>query len=281
MAVRSLRSSLTPIYGRGETEAMIRIIFHHLKGWRTTDLLINEDRTLTPYMQERLQAIERRLLANEPIQYITGEAYFYGMDFHVEPGVLVPRPETEELVNLIVRDNKAPDLRVLDIGTGSGCIAIALARNLAFPSVTAMDISGKAIEVAKNNARLLKTRNIEFIHADIFKWEPTPDSYDIIVSNPPYIDDSERAGMAANVLEYEPDTALFVPDDDPLLYYRRIGMVALSALSSYGKLYFEINPRHSGELRDMLADIGFEDIDIHKDIHGRDRILSCRRPDIR
>lgn len=277
MAVRSLRSSLTPLYGKGETEAMIRIIFHYLKGWNTVDLLINEDRPLSPYIQEKINDIEKRLLAYEPIQYITGQAYFYGMDFHVAPGVLVPRPETEGLVDLIVKENKEPDLRVLDVGTGSGCIAIALARNLPFPDITALDISEKALTIAKENAVNLKARNIHFIHADIFKWNPDPESFDIIVSNPPYIDESERVDMEANVLGYEPETALFVSDDDPLSYYRRIGEISLSALSSSGKLYFEINPRHSNDLKAMLKDMGFKDIELHTDIHGRDRILSCRR----
>lgn len=276
-AVRELRHRLTPLYGRGEAEAVIRLIFQYLKGWSTVDLIINENRVLSEYMQQKLQEIENRLLNHEPIQYITEMAYFYGMDFHVAPGVLVPRPETEELIDLIVKENKGNDLRVLDAGTGSGCIAIALSRNLPFSEVTAIDISPEALEIARKNAADLHASSIRFLEEDIFNWRPEADSFDIIVSNPPYVDESERADMEPNVLKYEPDIALFVPDSDPLRYYRRIGEVALKALKPGGRIYFEINPRHAEEMTVLMKDLGFENIRLHADIHCRQRFLSCCR----
>lgn len=271
-----LRDTLVPRYGKGETEAIIRLIFHHLKGWNTVDLLMNEDKTLSLYMVEKVKEIEKRLLQDEPIQYIVGDAYFYGMDFVVNRDVLIPRPETEELVDMIVSQNGQSDLDVLDIATGSGCIAIALARNLPFSKVTALDISEKALEVARLNAQRLKAK-IDFIHADILTYAFPDDSFDIIVSNPPYVDDKEKATMDANVLRYEPASALFVPDDNPLVFYRRIAAMAHDALRPGGRLYLEINPLHADDMQCLLADTGFIDIQTHLDIHGKKRIMSCRK----
>lgn len=273
-AVRSLRTRLAPLYGRREANAMIRILFTFLKGWDTIDLMINENMPLGEYTLGRLEEMTARLEAGEPIQYITGIALFYGMDLHVAPGVLIPRPETEELVELIVKENQQSDLRVLDVGTGSGCIAAALARNLRFPQITALDSSEAALAIARENARLFKIRNIDFIHADIFHWTPEQDSYDIIVSNPPYIDESEKEGMERNVLEHEPASALFVPDSDPLIFYRRICTLAREALKPGGRLYFEINPRHAEGMRILMESLGFVNIAIHKDIHGKERMIA-------
>lgn len=274
--IRHLRDTLVPRYGKGETEAIIRLIFHHLKGWNTVDLLINEDKTLSPYIVGKIKEIEKRLLQDEPIQYIVGDAYFYGMDFIVNRNVLIPRPETEELVDMIVSQNRRPDLDVLDIATGSGCIAIALARNLPFSKVTALDISEKALETARLNAQRLKAK-IDFIHADIFTHTFPNDSFDIIASNPPYVDEKEKAAMNANVLRYEPASALFVPDDDPLVFYRRIATVAHAALRAGGSLYLEINPLHSDDMQRLLSDTGFRNVQTHLDIHGKKRIMSCSK----
>lgn len=275
-AVRKTRDRLAPLYGRGEANAMIRHLFVYLKGWDTTDLMINENLTLGEYTRGKLETFVRKLEEGEPIQYILGIARFYGMDFHVAPGVLIPRPETEELVSLIARENPGSDLRVLDIGTGSGCIAAALARNLRFPEVTALDISEEALAIARENARKLHIRNIDFIHDDIFRWRPEKDAYDIIVSNPPYIDESEKEGMERNVLEHEPPTALFVPDDNPLIFYRRIVDVATVGLKTGGKLYFEINPRRAEELKSLMESEGFTDVVLRKDMHGKERFISGR-----
>ncbi len=272
-----LRSSLRPLYGDRETEAIIRIIFHHLKGWNLTDMLIHEPEPLSPFIKSEIEKILQRLLRHEPIQYITGEARFHGLELHVTPDVLIPRPETAELVDIIADDaQEHTDLKVLDIATGSGCIAIALARTLRFPQVTALDISPAAIKIAEENARNLKT-DIRFICADIFGWN-TPDQFDIIVSNPPYIDESEKATMEKNVLDYEPHTALFVPDDDPLRFYKRITTLADSLLTKGGRLYFEINPRHAAELSRLLNSKGFLDVEILKDSFGKDRFLRAIHP---
>lgn len=273
--LKKLRDALRPIYGNRETEAIIRIIFHYLKGWNTADMIIHDQDTLSPFIKSETDKILSRLLKHEPIQYITGEARFHGMDIHVTPDVLIPRPETDELVDIIANDaGDDADLRVLDIATGSGCIAIALCRTLRFPHVEALDVSRPALKVAEENATKLKA-NIRFIHADIFKWQPGNESLDIIVSNPPYIDESEKKDMEPNVLEYEPATALFVPDSDPLLFYRRIARIATDALANGGRLYFEINPRHARELARLLTEEGFDDVLELKDSCGKDRFIKC------
>lgn len=275
--LKKLRDALRPIYGNRETEAIIRIIFHYVKGWDTTGMIIHEPDLLSPFVKSEIDAILERLLKHEPIQYITGEARFHGMDLHVTPDVLIPRPETDELVDIIADDaGETADLRVLDIATGSGCIAIALCRTLRFPRVEALDVSEAAIKVAEENATKLKA-NVRFINADIFEWQPKSGSLDIIVSNPPYIDESEKKDMEPNVLDYEPHSALFVPDSDPLVFYKRIADIASDALAAGGGLYFEINPRHAGELADLLTAKGFADATVIKDSYGKDRFIKCNR----
>ena len=271
-----LRNALEPIYGKGETEAIIRIIFHHLKGWNLTDMLIHKEDELSDFIKGEIDDILARLLRHEPVQYITGEARFHGMNLKVAPGVLIPRPETSELVDIIIDENKErDDLRVLDVCTGSGCIAIALARNLPFSKVTALDISQEAIAVAKENVDILKTK-VELIKADIFEWQPSLE-YDIIVSNPPYVMDKEALSMDKNVLDYEPHEALFVRDENPLIFYERIASIAIKSLSHSGKLYFEINPLQSAELDRMLRLMGFSDIRLMRDSFGKIRFVSCGR----
>lgn len=273
----SARRKLSATYGAGEGAAMVRLIFHSLKGWNNTQLIINSDLPASPFVIGQINKILDRLEKQEPIQYILGEAYFYGMDLRVTPDVLIPRPETEELVDLIVKENDASDLRILDVGTGSGAIAIALARNLPFSVVSAIDISAEALKVAKQNAENLHAK-IRFIHQDIFNFSPPEDSYDIIVSNPPYIDESEKSGMETNVLDYEPHKALFVPDDNPLIFYKRITLIAEQSLRHSGKLYFEINPLHAEQLKSYIMHRGFENVNLINDIHGKCRFISCIWP---
>lgn len=269
-----LRASLVPIYGKGEAEAIIRLIFHHLKGWNLTDILIHGNDELSDFIKGQISEIEKRLLKHEPIQYIIGEARFYGMDMKIRPGVLIPRPETEELTDIIIDQNKGrDDLKVLDLCTGSGCIAIALARNLPFSKVTAVDVSPTAIEVAEENSKLLKTK-IEIKREDIFEWEPS-DKYDIIVSNPPYVLDREIMGMEANVKDYEPHEALFVRDEEPLRFYKRIANIAKIALKDKGRLYLELNPLTAEELKEYLEKEGFNSLTLLKDSHGKVRFLEC------
>lgn len=273
-----LRGSLRRIYAPGEAEAIIRWIFEYLKGWSPVDIVLHEDKPLSDFMRGKAKAICERLMRHEPIQYITGQTRFYGLDLKVTPDVLIPRPETEELVEMVVRDaDGRADLRVLDAGTGSGCIALALARNLRFPAVTAIDVSEAALEVARANAEALRCR-VSLRRADMLSLPEETGVWDILVSNPPYIGESEAEEMEENVLGYEPHTALFVPDDDPLVFYRALGEYGTKALVAGGRMYFEINPLHVSALRGMLAAMGYEGVTSHEDIHGRQRFVSCTRP---
>lgn len=274
--LKRLRTQLRPIYGERETEAIIKIIFHHLKGWNTVDMLIHEPEPLSSFIKSEVDKILTRLLRHEPIQYITGEARFHGLELHVTPDVLIPRPETAELVDIIADDaGEREDLKVLDIATGSGCIAIALARSLRFPEITALDISPAALKVAEKNAKDLKT-NIRFISGDIFTWSGSG-VYDIIVSNPPYIDESEKETMDRNVLDFEPHGALFVPDEDPLRFYIRIIALCKTILIPGGMLYLEINPRHATELAQLISSRGFTQTEVIKDSYGKDRFIRAKR----
>lgn len=274
---RELRKELTPVVGPGEATSMARLIFHSLKGWDTTDLVVHAPDNLSPFILERIDEIISRLKKGEPLQYILSEGRFYGMTLEVGPPTLIPRQETEELVEMIIREaDGKPDLRVLDIGTGSGAIALALSRQLRFPEVTAIDISGEALEIARRNAARLHA-DVNFIQADIFRWEPEPDAYDIIVSNPPYICEKEKAKMESNVLDHEPHTALFVPNDDPLLFYRRITDISKRGLTGGGRLYFEINPLYARLLAKETEQAGFTDVRLLEDISHKLRFLSAVR----
>lgn len=271
---RALTSILRPKFGPGESQAMVRLIFHALKGWNTTDLIVHENTPISNITLNRIKEITTRLFKDEPIQYILSDAYFYGMNLEVNPSVLIPRPETEELVDMIVKENRESDLKILDLCTGSGCIAIALARNMPFSDVTAIDLSQGAIETAAKNAAKLKAK-INFLLQDIFRYNPQPQEFDIIVSNPPYIDLSEKASMEPNVVNYEPHEALFVSDDDPLVFYRRIAEIGKQALKPGGKLYLEINPRHSEELKNLLINADYQEVTVHKDISGKERFITA------
>lgn len=274
---RQLRQSLIPKYGEGEATAMARLIFHYLKGWDATGLVIHAADTLSPFVLSRINEIEKRLSKNEPLQYILGETYFYGMHLKVDRHTLIPRPETAELVDMIVSEaaNRS-DLRVLDIGTGSGAIAIALARNLRFPQVEAVDVSEGALKVAQENAEAMHAQ-IKLLNRNIFDWQPDRKSFDIIVSNPPYICEKEKTEMERNVLDYEPHMALFVPDDDPLLFYRRIAEIGCDALAKDGNIYFEINPLYAGQLREMLEKMDYRKVIVHKDSSNKERFISALR----
>jgi release factor glutamine methyltransferase len=221
------------------------------------------------------------LQKHEPIQYILGETEFYGLPFIVNADVLIPRPETEELVDLILRDiksEKKESLTVLDIGTGSGCIAVSLAKNIPGASVYAVDISSAALETAKKNARQNKA-DVHFVEQDVFNDFPAtvfPDTWDIIVSNPPYVMLSEKKDMAANVLEYEPPVALFVPNDRPLFFYEKIADFGLSRLKATGAVYVETNARLGNETLQLFLEKNYKQVSLHKDISGNDRILKAK-----
>lgn len=275
----SILADLAPKFGAGEARAMARIIMESELNYSPVDIVLNRHVELPDFVPDKIARIIGRLLADEPLQYILGTARFCGMTLRVSPDVLIPRPETEELVDMITdRWSAVPDLRVLDVGTGSGCIAIALARALRFPAVTAVDVSAGALAVATGNARGLRTK-VNFRHDDILTMRPTAGSFDIIVSNPPYITESERESMAPHVKDHEPPQALFVPDSDPLKFYRAITRYAVSALSPRGMLYFEINPRFADELRRMLTDAEFADVTLLPDMQRLTRFaIASRRP---
>lgn len=273
----SVIDRLVPHYGDREARAMLRIILEHTLNYTPVDAVIRRGSEVPPFIPDKIDSIVRRLLADEPLQYITGEARFCGHTLHVTPDVLIPRPETEELVDLIVRQWKdVPDASVLDLCTGSGCIAVALARALRFPTVTAVDISVPAIAVARSNAAGLRVK-VDFVHTDVLAMAPEHDRYDVIVSNPPYIAEHERPTMPANVAGHEPDLALFVPDNDPLRFYIAIARYAAGALTRRGTLYSEINPLYADELTRMLELNGFADINILPDINGHKRFAIARR----
>lgn len=275
---KEIVNRLSAAYGEGEARAMMRLIFAALKNWSATDLIIHSTDEVSDYILSEIGKILYRLENGEPIQYILGKARFYGMDLKVDRNVLIPRPETEELVEIIAsREGDRKDLRVLDVGSGSGAIAIALSRLLKFPEVTALDLSEGALRVAEENAKTLHA-NIRFVNADIFTKDFPDDSFDVIVSNPPYICEKEKEEMEGNVLNYEPHSALFVPDDDPLLFYRRIAHCGLMWLSPGGRLYFEINPVYARQLKDLLIGTGYSDVEILEDISHKLRFALCRKP---
>lgn len=276
---RELIRRLTSRYGAREARAMTSLIFFHLKGWDNTAIILNSDLPVSQRMIDDCGRILARLDHDEPIQYILGQARFYGMDLKVSPAVLIPRPETAELVDMIVqRFSGRDDLRILDIGTGSGAIAIALSRNLPFSRVTAVDISEDALDLARQNAAD-RHADIRFMHLDILTQSIADRSFDIIVSNPPYIPEEEKRDMEDNVLRYEPASALFVPDNDPLKFYRRIADVAVKALVPGGSLYFEINPRFAADITAMLHKDGFLKVAVTRDAQNRDRFVSATLPD--
>lgn len=273
---RGIIAEMTPSVGGDEARSAADIIFEDVLGYDKVKRVTSGDRTLEDFTVAHVDDIVRRFVCGEPLQYLIGRARFYGLDFKVTPAVLIPRPETAGLVDEIVADaDGRSDLRVLDCGTGSGCIAIALARNLRFPTVDAIDISDDALAVARENAADMGV-NVNFMHADMLAMKaPSAPVYDIIVSNPPYICDKERGDMDSRVLDYEPAKALFVADDDPLRFYRAVAAYAVKALKPSGRLYFEINPLYVSQLRAMLGGAGFDDVTITRDYKGNYRFCAA------
>lgn len=267
-----IRAALAQAYPEGEIRGFIRIIFEEWMHYSTVDMIMRADSELPDFVTEKIDGAIARLLRHEPIQHIVGAAHFHGHRFRVTPHTLIPRPETEQLVDIITDQNTASDLRVLDVGTGSGCIAISLARALKFADVSAIDVSQAALDVAAENAAALGVK-VRFILADILKAAPKPEQYNIIVSNPPYIRVCEKQQMDDNVLLYEPASALFVPDDDPLLFYRAITSYAATALMPKGWLYFEINADFGDETAALLRGAGFDEVTVARDFYGRNRFV--------
>lgn len=270
--LQNIRKSLSGFYPDNEISGLVRLLIEHVTKSSMPALLSDKNTKITSEEVLKIDKIVECLQRFEPIQYILGETEFYGLPFIVNQDVLIPRPETEELVELILNENKGTQPQVLDIGTGSGCIAISLQKHLSKAYVKGWDISQKALAVATLNSKN-NLVNVTFNQVDILSDYPTGQHFDIIVSNPPYVLDSEKTDMHTNVLDYEPHTALFVADNDPLLFYNRIADVAIQLLTNGGKLYFEINRAKGQETIKMLENKNFSDIRLIKDISGNDRMV--------
>ena len=314
---QQLWQSLTPLYDAGEAQAIVRTVLDVEYGMTLTDIIGGKVNELSADESIKLEEIVCRLQKGEPVQYVLGQADFAGRTFHVEPGVLIPRPETAELCQWIEEDmagkstvssedspQATDDARqILDICTGSGCIAITLGLNIPNSEVTGWDISEDALRIAQGNVKMLKARNVRIEYQDALALQkaaetdneklkvnadkevvkpkgeaktPSTQKWDMIVSNPPYICEKEKADMEKNVLEHEPSIALFVPDEDPLKFYRAIAEYASSALKPGGALYFEINPIYEKETRKMLEELGFKDIETKEDAFGKKRMMKAK-----
>ncbi len=269
-SVQHILQELEGLYTRQEISVLTQLILEEV-----CDNKINH---LSGSGLRKAEDIAFRLKSGEPIQYILGKTEFYGMPFMVTPDVLIPRPETEELVEWILAGNRQPGFSVLDIGTGSGCIAVTLAKKIHGANVYAWDISERALKVASENA-FLNCVNVRFSLRDIFQPVDNSPIFDVIVSNPPSVTESEKTTMEANVLGFEPHGALFVPDDHALIFYERIADVALTSLYNGGELYFEINRDKGTEVCDKLRSKGFTHIELRKDISGNDRMVRAIKPD--
>ena len=269
---QNLIQTLTPLHGASEARAIVYALLEDVFGLSKTDVLLGRFEGLTAEEKARFTACATRLSKGEPLQYVVGTAPFGDLRFEVTPATLIPRPETLELVEWVVADEQQrPSLRLLDIGTGSGCIAISLAKLLPQAAVSAWDISTDALNVAQRNAQRNGVK-VDFKQVDVLAVKEA-ETYDCIVSNPPYICEAEKAEMTDSVLLHEPHTALFVPNNDPLRFYRAIAQLALSSLSPGGALYFEINRAYGAETCNMLRELGFVDVELRQDFYGNDRMV--------
>lgn len=272
-AYEYIKAELRSVYTDSELQNISYLLFEKLTGLSRAQLLINKSTTFSMEQRKELESFVEKLKKYTPIQYILGNADFFGLEFEVNESVLIPRPETEELVEWIMNENPTDSpLRMLDIGTGSGCIAVALKKVFPTASVHAYDISAEAIKLATKNAES-NNLSVNFKVFDILNPESTDDHWDIIVSNPPYIPEKEKVNMHSNVLDYEPHLALFVPDEDPLLFYRKIADFASTHLRKGGKLYFEIHYDAGNHIVKLLRERGFSDVELRQDLSGNDRMV--------
>lgn len=267
-----IRQQLHDCYSSQEAGNLCKIVCCEILGQRSVDYYLGKDIPLSSDEDRKLKDILARLCSFEPIQYIMGEARFLGRTFHVKPGVLIPRPETEELVELILGEVSSAS-RILDVGTGSGCIAVTLAKELPGAQVTAWDVSDDALSIALSNSVGLQA-SVHFKQCDVLTNIPgATECYDIIVSNPPYVMEGEKQGMEKNVVDWEPSLALFVPDTDPLLFYRRIAVLGRGMLAPGGRLFFEINRAFGEEVVSLLCELGYKNVRLQKDISHNDRFV--------
>jgi release factor glutamine methyltransferase len=270
--------ALLPFYDEMEAESFFYLLLENKHQLRRIDLALDVDSVFSENEILNWNAILEKLKIQIPIQYIIGTTHFYGLEFFVDENVLIPRPETEELVDWIVKLNsklsKKKNLKILDIGTGSGCIAVSLAKNIPNSEVFAIDVSENALAIAKKNAILNKVP-VTFLHKNILETKDLSQKFDIIVSNPPYVRNLEKAEIKPNVLDNEPHLALFVPDNDPLIFYKKIAELAAANLNPNGQLFFEINQYLGKETQELLESIGLKNIELRKDIYGNDRMIAC------
>ncbi len=270
--------ALLPFYDEMEAESFFYLLLENKHQLRRIDLALDVDSVFSENEILNWNAILEKLKIQIPIQYIIGTTHFYGLEFFVDENVLIPRSETEELVDWIVKLNsklsKKKNLKILDIGTGSGCIAVSLAKNIPNSEVFAIDVSENALAIAKNNAILNKVP-VTFLHKNILETKDLSQKFDIIVSNPPYVRNLEKAEIKPNVLDNEPHLALFVPDNDPLIFYKKIAELAAANLNPNGQLFFEINQYLGKETQELLESIGLKNIELRKDIYGNDRMIAC------
>ncbi len=271
---------LSSLYDEKEIESFFYIVLECFHNIKRIDLALNPEMEMDAMQLLRWESVLSELKKEKPIQYIVGATEFYGLPFLVNGNTLIPRPETEELVEWILESTKyeiqSTRFRILDIGTGSGCIAISLAKNLPNAQVSAIDVSEKAFATANRNAEINEV-NVDFILKNILETEDLNEQFDIIVSNPPYVRNLEKAEIKPNVLEFEPHLALFVDDNDALLFYRKIAQLAMKNLSENGQLYFEINQYLGKETVKLLEILGFKNIILKKDIYGNDRMIRCTK----
>ncbi len=283
MQIKQYRSQfikeLSSIYGVDEAESFFYLILEEQKQLKRIDLALQTDLVFSDADLEYWETILEELKKEIPVQYLLGKTHFYGLEFEVNENVLIPRPETEELVEWIIAENskieKLNDLKILDIGTGSGCIAVSLAKNIPNAQVFAIDVSEKALAIARKNAEI-NDANVTFIHKNILETIDLEQEFDIIVSNPPYVRNLEKEEIKKNVLDYEPHLALFVEDDDALIFYRKIAELAQKNLAPNGQLFFEINQYLGKEMIALLEKMNFKNVELRKDIYGNDRMTFGR-----
>ncbi len=271
---------LTPLYDAGEAESFFYLILEFKHQLKRIDIALQPELVFSIAELETWNSVLEQLKKEIPIQYILGTTHFYGLEFEVNENVLIPRPETEELVDWIIKSQKSEvrnkKVKILDIGTGSGCIAISLAKNLPNAEVFALDVSEKALATAQKNAELNQVQ-VQFICQSILETEDLGQQFDIIVSNPPYVRHLEKQEIKKNVLDNEPHLALFVADDDALIFYRKIAQLALKNLNQTGQLYFEINQYLGQEMLSLLQEMDFKNSELRQDIYGNDRMTKSTR----
>ncbi|HAF29287.1 MAG TPA: peptide chain release factor N(5)-glutamine methyltransferase [Bacteroidales bacterium] len=271
--ISNIKYELKEFYPMNEIDSFVYLIFDQLFNYSRTKLLISNDIEISEESYQMIVQIIHELKSYKPIQYILGNTEFYNLSYHVTSEVLIPRPETEELVDWIIQENQTKSLKILDIGTGSGCIAISLAKNIHGSLVFASDISNDALILTRKNSKL-NNSDIQILHLDILKQDvQLKERFDIIVSNPPYITEKEKSLMHKNVLDFEPELALFVSNENPLIFYKAIINFSLNHLNPGGKLYVEINEAYGKETSVLLEENFFHNIELKKDINGKDRML--------